>query len=810
MIRILALVVSLFFSLPAVSQLLKGKVVDQSGAPIVGANVVVEGTGVGTSTDVDGEFAIETNGPVSGLKITSVGFETVRLSSESFKDSLADGIVMREDFYQLPEVTIERSTLTGGLSGVGSVPGSAHYLNLAALNKFNYSDVNRVLRNVPGLNIQEEDGFGLRPNIGMRGTGVERSSKITLMEDGILMAPAPYTAPSAYYFPSVGRMQGVEVRKGSSQIKYGPYTTGGAINLISTAIPKEFSSRVSLLGGNFGRRTVHASVGQSFENVGFLLETFQNSADGFKVLDNGGPTGFSNNDYLAKIKINTGSGARVFQSLTLKVGQTLGDSDETYLGLTRDDFETTPFRRYAASQFDNIKTEHTQYAVKYNVLPFKFMDVSLTGYQNNFSRNWYKLDKVKNDTGPKISIHDILDNPGMHANEYNILQGTTSPNADALYVKANNRSYYARGTQLVTGFNFNSNTMSHDIEASIRYHEDEEDRFQWEDAYEMANGRMLLTAPGLPGTESNRVTKAKATAAYIQYTLQVSKLRVTPGLRYESIELTRLDYGKADPQRSGIDLKKSRNRTSVWIPGASIDYTFNHQVSGFAGVHRGFAPPGPADGALPEKSINYETGIRMTKQSLLLQATGFYNDYENLLGADLAASGGGGTGDLFNAGRALIYGVEAEANYRLPLALKGIVFPFSIAYTFTEGEFLSAFNAENEDWGAVADGDKLPYLANHQVTMNAGIEHRDFDVQASAKLNSAMRTTPGQGEMTANDKINANFVIDLSANYRINQFVTAFGSINNVGDSVYVVAHRPAGLRPGMPRSFLLGLKVKL
>ena len=121
-----------------------------------------------------------------------------------------------------------------------SIPGSGQYISSRQLSVLNQPNINQILRSIPGINVRDEEGFGLRPNIGLRGTPVNRCAKITLMEDGMLIAPAPYSDPSAYYFPTFARMQGIEVLKGSSQIKYGPYTIGGAINLISTPIPESF------------------------------------------------------------------------------------------------------------------------------------------------------------------------------------------------------------------------------------------------------------------------------------------------------------------------------------------------------------------------------------------------------------------------------------------------------------------------------------------------------------------------------------------------------------------------------------------
>jgi len=85
-------------------------------------------------------------------------------------------------------VLLEGVIITGSAAQARDVAGSATFLDQEALETFGYSDVNRILRQVPGVTLQEEDGFGLRPNIGIRGSGSDRAGRIAVMEDGVLIA----------------------------------------------------------------------------------------------------------------------------------------------------------------------------------------------------------------------------------------------------------------------------------------------------------------------------------------------------------------------------------------------------------------------------------------------------------------------------------------------------------------------------------------------------------------------------------------------------------------------------------------------
>ncbi len=712
---------------------------------------------------------------------------------------------------ELPEITVKHTTLIGNEQGLNSMPGSAYYLSTKELQKFNYSDINRVLKSIPGVNIQEEDGFGLRPNIGLRGAGVERSSKITLMEDGVLVAPAPYAASAAYYFPSVGRMQAVEILKGSAQIKYGPYTTGGAINLISTQLPLKFNAKISAIGGSFAGRNLHAYLGNNHGQIAYSIEALHYGSDGFKHLENGTKTGFDKSDYIAKIRFSTKRTARIQQALTFKAGINNEVSNDTYLGLTLHDFSLDPFLRYAGSQKDVMKVEQSQISATHTIIPAKWMNITTVAYRNDFSRNWYKLDAVKDSSGVKKSIADILKNPTQYANQLAIINGQTSPNTDALYVKGNNRSYFGQGAQTTISMNFKTGKIKHDLDVGIRFHQDGVDRFQNEDIFKMLNGTMMQTSAGELGRESNRIGFAQALASYLQYKTRYKKFNLTAGLRNELITMEEKDYGKNDPTRLGTNLVQSKNNVAVWIPGFSIDYVYSTRFTAFVGVHKGFSPPSAKTSSKAEESINYEAGIKFNQTYFQCQLVGFYNAYSNLLGSDLAASGGLGTGDLFNGGKSFSTGIEwfSSLNIAQPLRLP-FKLPLTVAYTYTDARFLSDFSSTFEDWGTVKSGDQLPYLAQHQLNIGLAFEYKKWQINTGMKYTSEMRATAGTGSATGIDRIPEIIVLDASISYQVSTTINLFTSITNVTNETYIVAARPSGVRPGMPRAIQFGIRATI
>jgi len=328
----------------------------------------------------------------------------------------------------------------------------------------------------------------------------------------------------------------------------------------------------------------------------------------------------------------------------------------------------------------------------------------------------------------------------------------------------------------------------------------------------MIGGLPGLREKGQPGTESNRIESARAHAAFVQYRLENGRWTIIPGLRFEDIRMGRADYGKNDPDRTGIALTKRENRVRVWIPGMGIHYALTPETDLFGGIHRGFAPPGSRPGTRPEFSINYEAGVRQQWSGGEAQITGFLNDYANLLGLDLLAGGGAGTQDLFNGGKATLYGLELSASFD-PFHLRpeeGLHLPFFIAYTFSHGHFDNPFESEFEPWGSVQAGDELPYLAPHQLAWSMGVEWGAWAFAVNGKWSAAMRTVAGQGSIPGDRIIPAYHVTDAALQWQWTEALGLSFRVQNIFDERYLVARRPAGLRPAMPRMVLLGMQWRL
>ncbi|APZ47029.1 TonB-dependent receptor [Polaribacter reichenbachii] len=740
-------------------------------------------------------------------KVISVGIALIAMiinAQEKKKENSSLDSVQKLD-----QIIVSSKAIFGNKFVAKNRTGSAYYLSAKELQKFSFTDINKALRSVPGVSIYEEDGFGLRPNISLRGTSPERSSKITLMEDGVLIAPAPYSASSAYYFSTIARMEAIEVLKGSSQIQYGPFTTGGAINMVSAQIPTEFNGKVRASYGSYNSNQLHAKIGGGNKTIGYVLEYLNYGSDGFKTLPSGKNTGFNKNDVVAKIKANLFTNAIVKQSLEFKFQYSDEVSNETYLGLTETDFNNNPFARYASSNEDKMTTDHTQYALTYKIDFSKNLRVTTTAYQNNFARNWYKLNDVTFN-GDKQSISNVINNPNILTDHFAIINGSINSESDALGIKANNREYTSQGIQTKLDYHWYKGDTFHDLEIGLRYHYDEEDRFQWVDKYSISNtGSLALTTAGVAGTDANRISSAIAFASYVTYKIKFKNWTFTPGIRYENISLEREDFGSDDVNRTGVNLSERENNVAIFIPGIGTNYKFNNDFSIFGGIHKGFSPPGNQDGQEPEESINYELGTRFTIAGINGELVGFFNDYSNLLGSDLAASGGTGSLDQFNAGEVNVNGFELLLNYNFAKKDAKIALPISFGYTYTNTEFKSNFGSSNDLWGSVTVGDEIPYIPKNQFNIGFSVEHSDFEINLNARYSGAFRTLAGSGDIPDNEKVDSNFIVDASAKYFLTNSLSITANIINILDETYAVSKVPAGLRPGHPFGIYGGLEFK-
>lgn len=681
--------------------------------------------------------------------------------------------------------------------------GSAQLIDEEELEAFEYDDVHDVLNKAAGVYVRQEDGFGLRPNIGIRGANSERSKKITLMEDGILFGPAPYSAPAAYYFPLMQRINGVEVFKGPGAILYGPHTIGGAINFTTRDIDYGHRGSATIAGGLFPSAKLHAWHAYGSERFGLLGEVIHLRTRGFKELDGGGNTGFERSEGLIKAHINTDPNQRVFQKLELKGVFSHEDSRETYLGLTDEDFAENPYRRYRASALDEMKLWRVGLSLTHMLEIGEDLDVRTVAYRHDMSRSWKKFNSFADGT----NASGVLTNPtGRNAIYYNVLTGEedSSANNVSLNIGTNARTFFSQGVQSTVRHRHEANTWSNKVEAGVRVHQDQIRRDHSEELYDMQAGE-LQRVSGVETTYPTRNTE-QSTAFALWALDQVSfwRLTMTPGVRYEYIINTSED--RNDPTAETI-----QGTQDVIVPGLGTYLEVVDNLGVLAGIHRGFSPvtPGQSGEVRPETSINYEGGVRYDDlASKHFEVVGFFNDYKNMVGQCTFAAGCAeqDLDDQFNAGRAWIYGAEVLASQSFALGSPTRLLKLDLSYTFTQTEALTNFNSENPQLAEVEPGDELPYVPRHQGAISAGYEDERVAANLALAYVSSMRETASQGD--EGPRTDSYVTLDALVRYRLLSMFSVYTRGNNLLNAQPIASRRPYGARPISPRYVELGIEL--
>ena len=708
---------------------------------------------------------------------------------------------------QNENTVIETVRIVGSQADARAIAGSVNVITSEELEVFEYTDIHKILSNVPGVNFRPEEGFGLRPNISIRGTYADRSGKITLMEDGVLIAPAPFSASSAYYFPTTGRLAGVEVLKGPAAIANGPYTVGGAINMLSTPIPEDTQGFFNQEVGQHGSMRTHATYGSSKENYGFLVEGHIWESDGFDTIqDETGDTGFRKDDFLAKFRLNSDRGLDIYHELNFKYQWSEESSDQTYVGLSDASFKNNAHERYGMTKYDNMDNDHESMSLNY-VLDAGDFELSATVYENDFARNWFKVDKIDNKKvyGIGNGINSIIG----AANEGDldaaaILNGENSK-AVEIKLKNNNRVYESSGIDLKLSWS----SEMHYVTAGYRETEDSEDRMQWYATADWMNGKMgSLVEGAMPGYSSNnRLTSADTSAFHISDVITLGNLTVNLGYRSEEWTIVQERY--VDTARSAIATDKGYPKTlsdsdnSLFGFGATYDVSDN--VSIYGGFHEGFTPT--SGGADPERADNSEIGVRYASGDTFIDVGYFNTDYQNMFGSCTASGGASGEceiGDSFNAGEAKISGLELVAETIVESS--GMTFPLRLSFTSTDAEFKNTFSSSF--WGDVSAGMAIPDLPETQLALSAGFDTGNgWSGTATAY---SFGGTCSVASCEAGTKVDSYNTLDLTLNREISEKIDLYLTMTNLADNEDIVARAPKnGARAQASRITLIGARFK-
>lgn len=696
----------------------------------------------------------------------------------------------------LKKATMPQIEVIGQQDRFVRIPGSAELINFRQIQNISQLSGNEVIRSVSGVHVVDEEGLGLRANIGIRGLDPDRSRTVLVLEDGVPVALNPYGEPELYYTPSMDRMVGMEVLKGSGSILFGPQTFGGVINYLTANPPSVPTATVHIRGGEGGLFTGKFGYGTTYGNTGFQATYVRKQGENVGLVD------FGIHDFNTKVKLVLGEKS----ILGLKVGFYDENSNSTYVGLTQAMYDSGDF------YFEQLAPDDVLSIRRYSAsatLDHYFNDnvrLKTTAFAYTTTRNWARQD---------------FDNVPVEGREYARVVGNPATPFGAIYFRNStgnrDRQFEVIGIEPRLSVNYLAGDMRNELDLGVR--------FLYEKAYE----QFVIGSVNRPTSgpmRDDEIRSGQAFSAYTQNRVFISEnFTVTPGVRLEYFQYDREIYRLRNEE---MNTKTSAEITEI-IPGVGFNYKIGENGSIYAGVHRGFGPPrtkdaissgGVAEDLDAERSWNYELGTRTNlHQSVSLDVTVYFMDFSNQIIPVSESSGGLGTGltGLVNGGETRHMGLETKLDIDLGQLLQSTTgLMFRTAATFASSEFSNDRYVNSGGQQINVKGNTLPYAPDLMINsrldatfafgLTLGLELNHVAEQYTDLLNTTSASSNGRTGLLPSYTV-LNGVIG----YTIPGYESASinVSIKNITDERYMASRRPQGIRPGLARFISAGFDVQ-
>lgn len=686
------------------------------------------------------------------------------------------------------------------------VPGSGTLVTTKEIEREQPTDVAEILRRVPGLTATQEDGGGLRLDVGIHGLDPGRSRRVLILEDGVPVSVNPYAEPDIYYVPMAERMRGVEVVKGSGNILFGPQTIGGVINFL-TLVPPDHRHEMAELDAGFwagdrcgssglcifgnkpmGYESVTASHGDApSEHVRYVLQVVNKNSDGIQA------EAFHQTDALGKVVFDTSERGEATLKLGFHDDETMSDDN----GLTQEMYQQNP-RQPTRAPADHISQQRFDMSLTQVQHFDENTKLTTMAYAYRTQRIWNRQDYDRNTPGAQL----------LPLGQYDYIVGDQGLTGGAIYFRNTDtildRHYEVAGVEPRLEWRAATGEISHTLNVGAR--------MLYETAhYEQRSGSTPTSNAGTLDYVFDH--DAWAFATYVEDRLQVRDwLLVTPGVRFEQAFF----HSNVSREGDADTAQPATGQADGVIPGIGI-VAGTPRANVYAGMHEGWAPPRITSPISPktgtdvvqlqaESSINYELGTRLTYKRLVhFEGTAYLINFNNQVvssSGDLSTSG---ATDLTNGGATRHYGVEGAASFGLAEALgwRPNVIDLGARYTFARAYFD----------GGPFNGNWLPYAPAALLVGTLDVEHPSGIAGEIAWTYVGAQFTDAQNTLAIDatgrvGKIPSYQTLDFMLRYRLPRTGLTFKlAVKDAMNETFIYALRPDGIRVGGFRQILLGVR---